>query len=979
MILSRVLRGAAGKLEKRPAEAPQSLMDIVLTLAEAIRFGYAETLGTWHLFDLPRAILYTIMDKGKKTIPMECGERSDCVQLKDPKILDELYEIRKCLTRTMLFSKKRFRAFLLAAGIPKEDVLLRKKRARILKPAFTVIRDKESKCLLVFIRGTQSLKDTLTDAIGAPVSFNHFICSDDGELKRNNKVSGHGHRGMVAAARWIKKHCTTILLEDLRRHPDFQIKLAEFGKPFITSIINDSDIVPTLSAYSIHDFIFEGQIKHKKILNAARSAVVSRLPFASTAKAIADHAVTRGTQNITASTAASDEELLNQLEKLELEKHDDIPNIHVKENQEATTSIDVTEEEKKVVLVHTEESAGAVTASYNLEKHPLYPPGRIMHIVPAPSNSSENSNSDDYDPDEKYLYLYETPKQLYGKLRAAGKLEKRPAEAPKTLMDTVLTLAEAIRFGYAETLGKWHLLDLPRAILYSVMDKGKKTVAVECAERSDCVQLKDPELLKELYELKKCLTQTMLFSKKRFRAFLFAAGFVKEDVLLRKRRARILKPAFTVILNKESKCLLVFIRGTRSIKDTLTDAIGAPVSFSHFICSDGELKKRDTVSGHGHRGMVAAARWIKKHCTTILLDALRQYPDFQIKIVGHSLGGGTAALLTFMLRETKQFASCTCVTFGPAACMSFELAEFGKPFITSIINGYDIVPTLSGSSVHDFVAEGKIKRKKILNAARSSITAIGSRLPFASTAKAIADHAVTRGTQVVMKNKQKTRSLLPWSRREKTEALPSSKSDNLAEACGSSETSCGVVEEIKISDSTSDEYDESKSSSEESDNDVDIDEEEQIISAAQNVTTHTACDISENDLLNELKELELEAQDDNPKINAQEKEGAKTKDITEEEINDQVVDTKDKLDTHLYPPGRIMHIIPSPSSENNSNSSNHNSSEEKEVYLYETPRQLYGKLRLSRGMIIDHLTRNYLKVLQQLINQLEKEKSHYGG
>ncbi|KAG5059092.1 hypothetical protein JHK87_000121 [Glycine soja] len=464
MILSRVLRGAAGKLEKRPAEAPQSLMDIVLTLAEAIRFGYAETLGTWHLFDLPRAILYTIMDKGKKTIPMECGERSDCVQLKDPKILDELYEIRKCLTRTMLFSKKRFRAFLLAAGIPKEDVLLRKKRAR-----------------------------------------------------RNNKVSGHGHRGMVAAARWIKKHCTTILLEDLRRHPDFQIKivghslggaasvsleLAEFGKPFITSIINDSDIVPTLSAYSIHDFIFEGQIKHKKILNAARSAVVSRLPFASTAKAIADHAVvkkhkertrlllslsqqpenvgalsssksdnlaeaSRSTetsyevseeiiisestsdedesifssddesqhddideeeqiisafQNITASTAASDEELLNQLEKLELEKHDDIPNIHVKENQEATTSIDVTEEEKKVVLVHTEESAGAVTASYNLEKHPLYPPGRIMHIVPAPSNSSENSNSDDYDPDEKYLYLYETPKQLYGKLRVSRRM-----------------------------------------------------------------------------------------------------------------------------------------------------------------------------------------------------------------------------------------------------------------------------------------------------------------------------------------------------------------------------------------------------------------------------------------------------------------------------------------------------------------------------------------------------------------------------
>jgi len=37
--------------------------------------------------------------------------------------------------------------------------------------------------------------------------------------------------------------------------------------------------------------------------------------------------------------------------------------------------------------------------------------------------------------------------------------------------------------------------------------------------------------------------------------------------------------------------------------------------------------------------------------------------------------------------------------------MTLELAEFGKPFITSIINGSDIVPTLSASSVHDFIAE----------------------------------------------------------------------------------------------------------------------------------------------------------------------------------------------------------------------------------------------------------------------------------
>ncbi|KAK7367012.1 hypothetical protein VNO80_09017 [Phaseolus coccineus] len=456
--------------------------------------------------------------------------------------------------------------------------------------------------------------------------------------------------------------------------------------------------------------------------------------------------------------------------------------------------------------------------------------------------------------------------------RAAGKLEKRPAEAPKTSMDIVFTLAEAMRFGYAETLGKWDLLDMPRAIIYAIVEK-------------------------------------------------------------------IMKPAFTVIRDKESKCLFVFIRGTRDIKDTLTDVIGAPVSFNHFISSDGELKRKNMISGHGHRGMVAAAGWIKKHCTPKLLDELRQYPDFQVKIVGHSLGG--------------------------AACMSLELAEFGKPFVTSIINGYDMVPTLSASSVHDFISEGLIKRKKLIKAACSSI---GSRLPFASTAKAIANHAVSRGTQVVMNSKQRTRSLITWPRRENTAALSSSKSANLAEASQSLDTTKEVTEELIVSEFTSDEDDGSKSSSEGSDND-DVDgEEEQIISATHNIA---------NDELNQyLKELELEAQDDYPN----KKEAATKESTTEAEMNDEVVHiekragstvaTSDKPVRHpLYPPGRILHIVPAVSTDDG---------DEKHVVLYETGRELYGKLRLSRGMVFDHMTGKYLKVLQQLINQLEKEKFHYG-
>jgi len=51
------------------------------------------------------------------------------------------------------------------------------------------------------------------------------------------------------------------------------------------------------------------------------------------------------------------------------------------------------------------------------------------------------------------------------------------------------------------------------------------------------------------------------------------------------------------------------------------------------------------------------------------------------------------------------FCYFTILIFHAAACMSLDLAEFGKPFVTSIINGYDMVPTLSISSVHDFISE----------------------------------------------------------------------------------------------------------------------------------------------------------------------------------------------------------------------------------------------------------------------------------
>lgn len=40
-----------------------------------------------------------------------------------------------------------------------------------------------------------------------------------------------------------------------------------------------------------------------------------------------------------------------------------------------------------------------------------------------------------------------------------------------------------------------------------------------------------------------------------------------------------------------------------------------------------------------------------------------------------------------------------------AACMTWELAESGGPFVTTVINGADLVPCFSSASLDDLRAE----------------------------------------------------------------------------------------------------------------------------------------------------------------------------------------------------------------------------------------------------------------------------------
>ncbi|KAI9074847.1 hypothetical protein K1719_043197 [Acacia pycnantha] len=58
-----------------------------------------------------------------------------------------------------------------------------------------------------------------------------------------------------------------------------------------------------------------------------------------------------------------------------------------------------------------------------------------------------------------------------------NRLARRPAQAPATLLESIVTLTETLRFTYTETLGKWPIGDLAFSINYFMRKQGNLPVA----------------------------------------------------------------------------------------------------------------------------------------------------------------------------------------------------------------------------------------------------------------------------------------------------------------------------------------------------------------------------------------------------------------------------------------------------------------------------------------------------------------------
>ncbi|XP_041995516.1 uncharacterized protein LOC121745611 isoform X1 [Salvia splendens] len=594
------------------------------------------------------------------------------------------------------------------------------------------------------------------------------------------------------------------------------------------------------------------------------------------------------------------------------------------------------------------------------------------------------------------------------------RVSHRLIQAPATWLETISTLSETLRFTYSETLGKWPIGDLAFGISFLLKRQGNLQVG-RVFGGSDSIRLKGPEIAADLRYLLYLLTLCWHFSKKPFPKFLEETGYSQEDVILQEPKAGILKPAFTVLIDHKLKTVLLLIRGTHSIKDTLTAVTGAVVPFHHSVVCEGGVI--NLVLGYAHGGMVAAARWIAKLSTPCLLTSLAKHPDYKLKIIGHSLGGGTAALLTYILRETHELSTATCVAFAPAACMTWELAESGNDCIISVINGADLVPTFSAASVDDLRAEvtasawvndlrNQIERTRILSTVYRSASALGSRLPSMASAKAKVAGAgailrpVSNSTQVVMKRAQ-SMAQAAWSR----PALRSWSCIGPRRRVTAAEMSCNVTEDPS----------ESSVSQRDASEEPLIETIEETTSLVENLTLPVSSpdgrdkhkidftintgvedydDIMDpekfQDRMTEVelwqqierelyKHSESDEERDNTIKEIREEEEAAIAEVSDPQSQASVPNT---MEVHrFFPAGKIMHIVtlvsdePERERDGEVSSSDSDSSPEEntEVAIFLTPRSLYSKLRLSQTMIAEHFMPVYRREMEKLIRVLENE------
>lgn len=164
-------------------------------------------------------------------------------------------------------------------------------------------------------------------------------------------------------------------------------------------------------------------------------------------------------------------------------------------------------------------------------------------------------------------------------------------------------------------------------------------------------------------------------------------GLPEEAVVLQQHWSGLCKPAHYVIVDHQNQTICVTIRGSGDAFDVVTD-----------LCC-GVQAKTGT-----HCGMERSAEYVVSRTTPTVRNLCIRYPDYNVLVVGHSLGGGTATLVTRSWLADPDIAGpphsprLHGFSFGPPCVVSKEISIQLQRHVTSVAYGSDNVSRISWGS-----------------------------------------------------------------------------------------------------------------------------------------------------------------------------------------------------------------------------------------------------------------------------------------
>ncbi|GFR41943.1 hypothetical protein Agub_g2737, partial [Astrephomene gubernaculifera] len=431
-----------------------------------------------------------------------------------------------------------------------------------------------------------------------------------------------------------------------------------------------------------------------------------------------------------------------------------------------------------------------------------------------------------------------------------------PDHAPSNWGEALYHVKEVLRYMYNETFARWHTIDLFVGLAYLSHREAVEYPAADIAAKGVPigVDLGTEERLKLLLELQEARRYMLYCKGLKLRREDMQARFWREHLgadsltLLRQQAtAGVLRPAYVVVADHLLRCIVLCVRGTHSMKDLFTSLAGAAKPHHVVDPLTGQL-----VLGWSHLGMLAAARWLARQVAPLLRGALREHPGYQLRIVGHSMGGGTAVLLTMMLRggymcggggegeagtaatasdrvptgssasscppspspaaapsppsppsspspephpptstsptSPDPFLDARCFAIACPCLLTAELAACCRPYVTSLVNGTDIVPTFCAASVDAlredvtrsawFTEFSRDMRSGVVRALQGGVRGVGSATQWTSRnilAPAVGPFRACYATTTTRRIKRRTAS---------SASLASSTSSSSLFSCG---------------------------------------------------------------------------------------------------------------------------------------------------------------------------------------------------